>query len=220
MKTKNNKAGCNGGKPYYKGIYFDSYEEREFFWWLEEASHAGLVKGFRYHPESFNIFERASVPVRKELKTKCKVVERFLLHPHEYTPDFIFTVRERFRILDHGLTAMDNLTYYIDVKGGFSIYNNEREFSINQKAMYHFYGVFVNKVIPRDFFQRTYCPAMAATTKTGQPRKHYKDMPNIRRVLLKNTVACPAIDFVDPESITEPPDLFSEQSGIDVDFSF
>ena len=211
MKAKKQKA-------FYDGHYFDSSEEREFYYWCEEAQRAGFIHRFEYHPNSFNITERASVPVRKELKTKSTVVDKFLFHPHEYTPDFILYINPRFRTLNHGMIAMDNQTYYIDVKGGFSIYNNEREFSINQKLIYYFYSLFINKVIPKEFFQKTYCPARSARTGTGLPRKHFKDMPTIRHAMALNTVATPEIDFVDPETIQEPPDLFGSKTEFEFTF--
>jgi hypothetical protein len=206
-------------KPQWNGIEFDSKEEREFFWWSEEAQRAGFIKRYDYHPEALNLFERASKPYRKELKTKSKIVDRFLLHPHDYTPDFVIYAYPRFRSLNHGLIAMDNETFYIDVKGGFSIYNNEREFSINQKAVYHFYGIYVNKVIPKEFFRKTFCPARAARTGTGQPRKHYSHMPTVRHALAQFSELSPPIEWVEPSELPEPaPDLFKPKPEFSFDF--
>jgi hypothetical protein len=43
---------------------------------------------------------------------------------------------------------------WIDVKGGYSIYNNHREFAINQKLMMQVYGIYVQKVEPIKLFKR------------------------------------------------------------------
>jgi len=142
------------------GIGFDSQEEIEFYHWCKEAKEHGYIKDFVYHPEPFVLAKRVTVKEEKVLKTKVKTVERFLLHPHEYTTDFFIMPTEKFEEYKHGLVSSISV-FYIDVKGGFDIYHNEREFSINQKWMYAKYGIFVNKVVPEKFFKRTWVPAAA-----------------------------------------------------------
>ena len=180
----------------FDGIEFDSQEELDFFWWCQEAQTHGFIERFDYHPESYKLSARASVKVLKEMKTKTKEVDKFLLHPHEYTPDFIIYATDRFGVLNHKLFSLDNLTFYIDVKGGFSIYNNEREFSLNQKWIWQAYGIFINKLVPKAFFKQNFCPGRAAVTKTGKPRKHYDAMPSVFHALDFSEVVSPPVNFI------------------------
>lgn len=155
------------------GIYFDSQEEVEFYHWCKEAEAHGYIKDFLYHAESYPLSDRVAVQEEKMLKTKVKTVEKFLLHPHEYTPDFIIYPTEKFLEFDHDLRPYFEMIF-IDVKGGFGIYHNQREFSINQKWMYSKYGIFVNKVVPEKFFKRTWVPAAATVSpKKKTARKKY-----------------------------------------------
>lgn len=181
----------------YKKLGFDSPEEMEFHCWAKEALKHGYIDSVEYHPEAYELTAKASRMMIKQMKTKTKAVEKFLCHPHSYTLDFLIVGNDRFNTLAHNLISMDNKIYYIDIKGGFSIYNNHREFSINRKLLFQKYGIYVNDVTPKQFFKTTFCPvACALTEKNGKPRKHYRDMPTVFEALKDTAVKCPPIEWV------------------------
>ena len=72
---------------------FASDEEFWVYHWLIEAEEHGLLCDITYQPGPFLLAERASVQATKQLKTKVKIIDKFLFHPHEYTPDFAFSLR-------------------------------------------------------------------------------------------------------------------------------
>ena len=71
---------------------FKSDEEKQFYAWLIESESNGLISGVEYEPYTWGLSPRVSIQIEKKLKTKTKVVDKFLLHPHGYTPDFVFVV--------------------------------------------------------------------------------------------------------------------------------
>ena len=179
-------------KPVYQadGVTFDSEEELFFYYWCVEAKEHGYLSKFNYHPDSFVLTERASVfeKVQKVLKkgTKTVIVEHFLMHPHVYTADFVldFTpLMERFR---HGLFTVIPNTHHVDIKGSSfkagKNFNSGREFSINQKLVWKMTGntVYVNKLVPEEFFKATWVPEKARyTPKKHDLAKKYKDMRTV-----------------------------------------
>ena len=63
---------------------------------------------------------------------------------------------------------------YIDVKGTFAKSDGGRSFSINQKWTYNKHGIYVYKLVPKDFFKLFGVPeACKLTAKTKKPRKMY-----------------------------------------------
>jgi len=172
-------------KPTYKGVEYDSQEEIEIAMWIEEAIEAGLIMPkVVYQPEAYKLSARKHCYETIELKTKTKIVEKFLLHPHVYTPDFQLT------ITDLGKAHLGKIFMYhdnhivVDVKGAFNQNGGDREFSINQKWVYEKYGVFVNKVIPEKLFKSTWVPDGARlTSKTRQIKKKYAKCKTIEEFL-------------------------------------
>jgi hypothetical protein len=146
-------------KPTYNEIQFDSPEEREFYWWCEEAIDIGVIWSYEYHPEPIEL----SLPV--------KVGKRSLLRSHSYTPDYLLYAEGTIDPF-YPKTGL----IYVDVKGGFSLYNNHREFSINQKWIYQKHGTYINKVVPEKFFKKMWVPEKARLTeKTQKVRKKYEE---------------------------------------------
>ena len=137
----------------YKALTFDSDEERRFYIWCEEAFKAGFITGYFYHTRSFNLSEKVDRDIVVQLKSKTKTKKKHLLREHIYTPDFILEPDKKFHELNLDWEIAPDGKIYIDVKGGFSIYNNEREFKVNQKWVFQKYGVFINKVIPKKIFR-------------------------------------------------------------------
>jgi len=162
----------------HNGLKMDSQEEIDFQCWIEEALQAGYLSNVIYHPVPFLITPKQTYTEEKILKTKTKVVGRTLLQPHQYTPDFILDVTEKFlqAFPNHGLRQKNlvymnanheiinitNFTYFIDVKGAYSLNDALRRFSVDQKLVYHLHGIFINKVIPAEFFKITWVPKSCA----------------------------------------------------------
>lgn len=190
-------------KPRYNGIEFDSNEEVEFYQWLEEAKEAKLISDFKFHPKTFTLAPAAVFHVRQQLPTKTKIVSRHLLQDCCYTPDFMFTATPDLQRVDHRLFSPDNTEYWIDVKGKFSIHNDEAKFSVIKKWMYQRYEIFINKVIPVEFFEKTFVPRQATRTKqTGKLRSCYVhcrkvyEVPRERRFMNLDIVPAPDVSPV------------------------
>ena len=135
-----------------------------------------MVSSIIYHPSSFLLSDRQTVKVTKQLKTKTKIIDKFLLHPHRYTPDFVFYKLDPLDQFDHGLTDCKKGIIFVDVKGVFSGGRNNNSsitFPISQKWVYDKYGVYVNKVVPEKFFKKTFVPKSVAYGKRGQLLKRW-----------------------------------------------
>lgn len=149
----------------------DSEEERQFYSWLLEAEEADLVSRIQYQPESFSLSGKASIQVEKKLKTKTKIVEIFLLGPHEYTPDFVFMWSGE---KNHPFVSFATNWAWVDVKGTFNRFGDQKQFSINQKWVYDKYRIYINKVVPEKLFKETWVPeACRFTPKQNKPVKKY-----------------------------------------------
>ena len=48
--------------------------------------------------------------------------------------------------------------YYIDVKGNYKDGNKASKFNLIQKVLYHVKGIYVNRVIPSEFFNIAWVP--------------------------------------------------------------
>jgi len=136
-----------------------SEEEYDFYYWLLELQKLGIVSEIRYEPESFVLSEKVTIPVIKTLKTKTKISEKTLLRTHEYTPDFVFVLEHRLPVSvfipDKGMIYVDTKG---DFKGKFDRHDAKRRFSVDQKWMYQRYQIYVNKIVPKILFAKTFVP--------------------------------------------------------------
>lgn len=160
---------------------FASDEEFYFYCWLLEAEHENLIAGIVYQPEPFELSPRFSVKYNKQLKTKIKEIDKFLFHPHFFTPDFKFeiihVVLDKFFI---NTAYMGKFKIIVDVKGGFNKYGDPKQFSINQKWVYADYDEYIEKIIPEKLFKKTWVPEMARLSPVKkQPVKKYIGCNNI-----------------------------------------
>lgn len=150
----------------YDNIEFDSQEEVEFYCWCKELQAEHMIESFVYHPEPFVLSERKTT--RNIINGKSK--ESFLLGKHEYTPDFVLTIKSEHKDYffvkaeleihktfldwikrdDVKLYKDDKYYIWIDIKGSFNKYGGDRGFSINQKWVYDKFGIYVNKVLTND----------------------------------------------------------------------
>ena len=165
---------------------YDSTEEYEFEAWCNDAQKLGLIGEYAYHPQAFTLCHKATYEKQVVMKTKTKRVEAFLMHPHEYTPDFKIRPTEKGwkflldRDLIVRLPAYSKATedwlkdIYIDVKGGFSLYHDDKPFSINQKWVFKTYYIYIHKVVPLKWFKATWVPRAARySPKKGKLRDKY-----------------------------------------------
>jgi len=177
--------------PY--GKEWASEEEWHMYLWILEAKRGAYVCEYEYQPDSLELSPRQSMLFKKQLKTKVKTIDKFLLHPHKYTADFLIDLSTTFlqEFKDHKLIpafpGSDNKnTYYIDVKGTFGgQYGSAREFSINQKWVYKEHGIFVNSLVPIKFFKNTWAPERSLLTlKTLKPRtgKQWKELKTLKEI--------------------------------------
>jgi len=165
---------------------FDSNEEREFEAWCKDAFNLGMLSDVVYHPPSFQLSPRQSIQKTVQMKSKTKLVDAFLFHPHEYTADFQLSLTEYGKgfLGERGLFLTPCLNkMFVDVKGGFNIYNDDKSFSINQKWVFEKHGVFIYKIVPKKWFAKTWVPEMARRSpKKGIVRECYKNCQTIETI--------------------------------------
>lgn len=171
--------------PRKKREDFDSDEELHFYYWLGDAIEIGLITGWQYHVQNFQLSGRVTIkvpaPIKKDI---ARTKKKFLLHPQQYTPDFVFGLSTDF---------MDRIGYKIgmyppshklgriviaDVKGTYAGRNNNSAitFPIIQKWLCDKQNIYVNKVVPAHLFRKTWCPKQVAFVRGGATRsKTWKD---------------------------------------------
>ena len=186
----------------YDDIVFDSKEEIYIYWLLMEIKNRRIIKEIEVHPRSFNLVPGCSYKYYVKLKTKVSEKEGSLFKGgHGYTPDFrivwdteapefsqyVYWLGQEFGSMNAKTAApfiaqSDNYKRisWLDVKGGYAIYNNHREFIINQKLMMQVYGIYVQKVEPDKLFKKVgWYPRRYLWTDGGKiKRKLEKKKPN------------------------------------------
>ncbi len=166
---------------------FASKEEYFFSGWLVEAEKAKLVKGIHYQPNSFCLSEREVVIYTKQLKTKTKKMEKFLFRPHIYTPDFYFQAAGKLIKYFVNPCYFESKGVYVDVKGIFNKYGDQKQFSINQKWVYQKFGIYIEKVVPEKLFKKTWCPEVARYSLVQKkPVAKYVNCRNINEFLKRD----------------------------------
>jgi len=165
-------------KLIYNRIVFDSKEEIQFYWWCEEAKKHGIIEGFVYHPTTYTLSDAVKYDTFKQLKTKTKIIKKYLFHSHEYSPDFWISGAQK-GIFEHYL----NHYTIIDVKGKFQQYSDNKSFQINRKWMYQKHNIYIEKVEIPKFFLKNWLPEKARFTTTGQISKPTVGYPLINDFL-------------------------------------
>lgn len=165
-------------------ISFDSKEEEMFYSWLKEAKDNGFVKEYSYHPKIYNLCEVAKVPsVSISKKGRVKHTNRHLLNSLNYTPDFDVVFSSKFvKVFMRKLDVFDYLgkhiqlclfndspefTVIIDTKGSFVGKNNNSgiTFPVKQKILWATQHIYTQKVVPKKWFKKTWCPSEFAWKK-------------------------------------------------------
>lgn len=111
-------------KVVHDGITFDSKIEGERYLYLREMERQGVITDLQMQVE-YEILPRQSKQIIKHLKTKDKVVEKFLEHPVTYKCDFQY--------MHNGELVVE------DVKGSSSAMS--RDFPIRKKLMLFMHGI-------------------------------------------------------------------------------
>lgn len=161
-------------------ILCDSQEECDFINWCSEMAIKKLIIDYEYQPKPFILFDAAQY-ININNKT------RSLLKKHEYSPDFILTFNPQTSkiLLEAFKIPLDKITnksidVYLDVKGTFQRNGTGRAFSINQKWVYQKFSIYVQKLVPVDFFKICGCPLKCFNSiKTNRPRSMFKGYPSI-----------------------------------------
>ena len=171
---------------------FDSTEELHVLWYLNELKENGIVDSIIYHPTTYLLSEKVTVPSFSIGKRIEKEWQRFVFHSHEYTPDFLI------KWTNNGLKIMCELDRYykyhsggyfelnntkeegicsiIDVKGVFVGKNNKAAvtFPLNQKWMFQRYGIIIQKIIPGTLFDQTFYPKRYMMNDDGRKMRMKK----------------------------------------------
>lgn len=162
-------------------LLVDSMEEVEFLQWLFEAHSLGIVTDFIYQPDSFLLTGKVDyMPMfpanPKKPKAKC------LFRDHIYTADFKVVLASKFlEASSKGFVVMDNgkpgedYTVWVDTKGTFMLHGGDRSFSINQKLVWEKYGVYIQKVVPKEFFRKLGVPPCLRYTFQKKQISHKYD---------------------------------------------
>ena len=190
-----NKNITNRLSRIYEGRQLDSDEEFLFLCWCRDALELGLLNsvGGDY---TFKLSDRVSETFEAPTKRNPdKKIDKFLLHPHVYTTDFVLGMVEcldkhgnRDILLNRLLKDkwhpyyIDDVCYcFVDVKGGFlgarHGSSSDVSFPINRKWVYQKYRCFINKaqISPkRGLFTQTWVPDEGFVTAKGNPSKRYR----------------------------------------------
>ncbi|MCK4717552.1 MAG: hypothetical protein KAT70_02695 [Thermoplasmata archaeon] len=169
----------------FNGRHYDSKEEIYFRWYVVELFRAGYVKDVEYQPKGYILappqhYEVIHVSAIRKNRT---VQTRSLLMKHSYQPDFrivweskaygrlVHDLAERV-VLDLPFISQEGASI-IEVKPKFDQHNMTREFTINQKWIFHQYGMYIQPIhLVPDFakggkkirahknalFEVTFCP--------------------------------------------------------------
>ena len=164
---------------------FDSKEEWMFTHWLLEAESMGLIyPDWNFHPEPHRLSEGQFThwTERKQLKTKVKEVikRKSLCVKCDYEPDFKFRIKQRLPEIFPRLFLLPDREGYVtvDTKGAVAGRNNNSaiSFPVKQKWLLQKTGIYAQKVVPKEFFLKTWLPDRCRFTyATARPAKHFHE---------------------------------------------
>jgi len=162
-------------KIIYDAVEYDSQEELDFKHWLDEAYENNLIWWYRRQEKGKDTIQLIK---KQYLKNNEK---RVAFQPVNYTPDFLVHDNHFTPFLEKETSEGFN---YIDVKGGFSRFNDKKQFQLIRKMMYYFKGIYVHIVIPDELFLKTWVPEKCRyTAKTGKIKKKFVNTPTIKEYL-------------------------------------
>jgi hypothetical protein len=157
-----------------------SNEERFFLDWLKELESKGLCSEIKEQPKTYKLGEPLIFAFDKKLKTKTKTIEKTILQPVTYTPDFEFKLSDKLAdILYNGESYDSPLfiklpkqdTFIVDTKGTFKSNDSDISAPIKIKWVWQNYKEFVQLIKPfGGLFKNTFYPKTYFTTDKNQPR--------------------------------------------------
>jgi len=174
----------------YNDKKYRSKEEIYFSWYLDDIRPS--TESIEYEP-----FQIEVIPKRKvQYFTKeTKLLVCPFLREFSYTPDFVIVWKkeevknnDRLSILwkyycnrkfnpkhdiFYSVKERPNIEYksYIEIKGTYSK-NNPAGFSLKQKIIYEAKGIYVQKIVPKEFFKAIdYYPKRYLWTDSGKQKR-------------------------------------------------
>lgn len=142
------------------GIEFRSQDERIFYYWCQDAQKKGTISHFEYEPQTYELISKQSTKRIKKLKTKNKIIDKHLCNSLNYTPDFF--IKSNQNLESKGLIFFDVsegvYSYCIDVKGGFTKFNDGVKFAVLQKVFLYTHSIYANKLVVDKWFKKTFIP--------------------------------------------------------------
>lgn len=168
-------------------VLCDSIEECDFIEWCAEAAQLSVIQDFEYQPESIQLFDAVDYIAFNNKK-------RSLFREHKYSPDFSIrfipeaagVLCKEFKVPYQNI-GQDSFQVLLDVKGTFQRGDGGRAFSINQKWVYQKTGIYVVKIVPKDFFASCGCPMKCFfTRKTNKKRKAFDGCKSIAETFKLN----------------------------------
>lgn len=167
---------------HHQKLLCDSNEEIDTLNWLNEAASLGVVLDYIYQPTSLKLFDPVDY-LNIDGKKRC------LFREHVYSPDFSirfnpskFPQLAREFKLTKDQAALQEYEIQVDVKGTFN--KTERSFTLNQKWCWQKLGIYIYKLIPKEFFKKLGCPkASFYTKKTKKARKNFAGCKSIQHMM-------------------------------------
>lgn len=166
---------------------FKSNEEWHFYQWALEAIEIGIIGNLKYLPWTAQLAKKEHINLPAPTKKDKKKTRKYILfQPCTYTPDFILQVKpfnnpliKQNLIPVMGMVnpnAPQEVQRYlpshlgdvliIEVKGTYSLkHKSDQTFPILRKWLFYHSGMFVNKVVPKNFFKKTWCPQSLRLTE-------------------------------------------------------
>jgi len=147
---------------------YDSNEELQFSYWLDELKEKGYIINWKYNKEEIELIDKKKIDIL--INNKKKNIH--LLNKLTYTYDFSIewdvqskcllynNISENCKDRKFFLCLQDDISY-IDVKGTFAGKHNNSavSFPIKQKLLYEKENKYVQKVIPIKLFEQTFVPS-------------------------------------------------------------
>lgn len=180
----------------YKDWVFKSELEYTFCLFLEQLQEAGFIQEFGYETIKFKLSPSVYSYYLKQLKTKIKEEEEFLMRENTYQPDFPIKWSEKAKNLfyldrnvpitskitdipfrlskDSVFVGEENLTTYVEVKPIFEgKLNSSKEFPLIQKQLWQDQGIFVQKIKPENLFKETFVPDKLIASNVYQKQSKF-----------------------------------------------
>lgn len=180
----------------YKDWVFKSELEYTFCLFLEQLQEEGFIQEFGYETIKFKLSPSVYSYYLKQLKTKIKEEEEFLMRENTYQPDFPIKWSEKAKNLfyldrnvpitckitdipfrlskDSVFVGEENLTTYVEVKPIFEgKLNSSKEFPLIQKQLWQDQGIFVQKIKPENLFKETFVPDKLIASNVYQKQSKF-----------------------------------------------